>query len=343
MMQQIDKDWGKIIDRFDILEMIESKLQETKLGLIELDRANSSDAQTTFKIINTAGTPLSAPEILSAKPSWNKQINNPSNELEIKVKELYNSIGTTTQNFIVKWDIAATFADRIKPANGFIFQELGYKDKSEFSKKITLGFKLISGVFEGGISKNHIEKLPENQNICWDHNIEKLINDFKTICKLLDDVSFFRFFKSWKKSFMELTSDAIAIDFMLLTYLDWKRKGEPIGTSSKVFQFTKNAIVLFDQLIYEYITRQWRGSSDAIIAENIRKFPSLQDLYQPIEKIKWIDLITSTIDEHKIGSSLLKTNEIDRYLKPILYYYYVLKSQKGPDDFDSIEVVLMLI
>ncbi len=66
-----------------------------------------------FEIINTAGTPLTAAEILSAKPSWNKRIENPDPEIIRNKDELYKEIGISTEG-VVKWDIAATFLDRLK-------------------------------------------------------------------------------------------------------------------------------------------------------------------------------------------------------------------------------------
>jgi hypothetical protein len=213
---------------------------------------------------------------------------------------------------------------------------LGYKDKNEFSKKITLGFKLISGIYCGGISKDEIDSLSENTSINWESDIDLLLGDFNTIFRILESDSFFKYFKSWRKSIMEVTSDAIAINFMVIVYLDWKRKDKPVGSSTKSNQFLKNAKILVDKLLFEYLTRQWRGSSDSKIAENIRNAIALPDVYQPIERSKWLTLINEVFNNHKINESALSRDGIDSLLKPLLYYYYVLKSQGGPSEADAL-------
>ena len=45
------------------------------------------------------------------------------------------------------------------------------------------------------------------------------------------------------------------------------------------------------------------------------------------------------IDNHSIGQFKLKTKSIDPLIKPLLYYYYVLKQQRGPDEINvSVEI-----
>ena len=43
-------------------------------------------------------------------------------------------------------------------------------------------------------------------------------------------------------------------------------------------------------VVYEYITKQWRGSSDSKILENINNFAAMPELYVPVNKEKWLDL-----------------------------------------------------
>jgi hypothetical protein len=329
LKQKIDREWERIKARFDCIEIIENKLQETKIGLIELTGANASDAQTTFKIINSSGTPLSAVEILSAKPSWNEPITNPSAQLVQATTDLYAAIDVV-QDGVVKWDAPATFARRLNNLR-FILSDYDYSESQQLAKSITLGFKLVSAIHEKGISKVHIDALSQNGKINWQLDIDAAVKDFNDIGKILGDDTFFAYFATWKISLMDLTSDAIAIDFLVRVYLDWKRKGKPLGTSAQTKKFLKNARILFDNLIYEYLTRQWRGSSDARVAEHIREFDSEPVLYQPRPKEDWNKMIEEVIDSHTIGKIRLKTGNVDPLLKPILYYQYVLSQQRGPD------------
>lgn len=109
----IDRKWEQIFSILNHLDSLDRRLQESKIGYLELSNCDDNDAKKIFEIINTAGTPLTAAEILSAKPSWNKKIENPDPEIIRNKDELYKEIGISTEG-VVKWDIAATFLDRLK-------------------------------------------------------------------------------------------------------------------------------------------------------------------------------------------------------------------------------------
>jgi hypothetical protein len=338
LKNKVEREWERIQKRFEGLDTIENKLREAQLGLIELTGANASDAQTTFKIINSSGTPLNAVEILSAKPSWNETISNPSPELANATKKLYGAIDVDDVEGVVHWDAPATFAARLTRL-GFILSSLDYAKSEQLAKSITLGFKIVSAIYEKGISKDHIDLLSTNKKINWQTDTETVVKDFNQIGKILSEDNFFAFFASWKISLMDLASDAIAIDFLIRVYLDWKRKDEPSGAGAQTKVFLKNARILFDSLIFEYLTRQWRGSSDARVAEHIRKFDAEPELYKPRSRTEWEKLIEEIIDHHSIGTIRLKTENVDPLLKPILYYHYVLLQLRGPEGIDvSLEV-----
>jgi hypothetical protein len=330
LKQKIERSWTEIAKRFECVETIENKLQETKIGLIELSGANASDAQTTFKIINSSGSPLTAVEILSAKPLWNLAIDNPSAELSEATKKLYRAIAVEQQG-VVKWDAPATLVHRLDKLS-FVISSFNPAEGKELAKAITLGFKLVSAVYEHGISKNHIDALSANESINWKLDVDQLAKDLNDIGKLLASDPFFAYFASWKTNLMDLTSDAVAIDFLICTYLDWQRKEKPIGASAVTQVFLKNAKTLFDSLVYEYVTRQWRGSGDSRIADHIRDFSARPDLYELLPKAKWLALLDEITNSHSINSIRLKTDSVDPLLKPILYYHYVLRKQKAPDD-----------
>src|SRR5690606_13889046 len=99
-------------------------------------------------------------------------------------------------------------------------------------------------------------------------------------------------------------------------------------------QVQKNAFILLDNLIYEYVTRQWRGSSDGIIARNILNFDMNGVLLKSIESNKWKSLITEIIEQNNIlGESVSKS-----MLEPILYHYYAMKELQAPDSNFTLEV-----
>ncbi len=321
---ELNRKWESIVDRIELLDKIDNLLLNSKIGLIEVKEINTADGQKIFNIINSEGTQLTAVEILSAKPSWNKEIKNPNALLVKEAKSLYESINIKSEN-VVRWDIPATLLSRLNASN-YLFKDFT-DPNANFEKKLTLGFKVLSGILIGGIKKEDINKLSSEEKINWEYDIDVLINDLNNLIKILGEYDYFKYLQSWKGTIMEILSDTIALNFLVLSYKDWKRKGSPLGSSYQVKQFQKNAVILLDRLIYEYITRQWRGSSDSKFAQNISTFDFQPEIYIPIEKHKWLDLLKEIFEKNTIDD--VQINQ--KILEPILYHFYCLKKLAGPD------------
>jgi hypothetical protein len=323
---QLNKNWSKIEERIILITQIDEVLQNAKIGLIELTNTKLSDSQKIFEIINTKGTKLTAVEILSAKPEWNVEVKNPGIQLLSHVQKMYKSLDINS-DYVVRWDIPATFIDRLQNKN-YLFRE--YKSEgSDLEKKVTLGFKLLSSIIVGGISKVSISDL-SSKNVDWNKEPDKILEDLNSMLKLISGSSFFSYFISWNKSLMEILSDAISLNYISIMYKDWNRKGQPIGSSKLSKTFEKNSIILFDALVYEYLTQQWRGSSDSRVAKNLLNFDSTPDLFIPIEEKKWENLLNEMINNHSMNDQTLKKDGVDKYLKSFLYYYYVVKEADVP-------------
>ncbi len=322
--------WSMIKERLLIIEKIEALLTNSKIGMIEVKNLSPSDSQKIFNIINSEGEKLTAVEILSAKPHWNLVVDNPSQAAVDATKELYKKIGVV-QSDIVRWDIPATFLRRI--GKNFILKQFS-DSKSDFEKELTCGFKILSSIFVGGIKKEDIEALSKVSNLNWSSDIENLVYDFKNMFKLIASFDYFKYFKSWNSSMMELTSDAVALDFIAIAYKDWCRKGKPLG-DSKVKQFQKNCFILWDKLIFEYINKQWRGSSDSKVAYNILNLNSEPEIFIPIPEHKW----NSILEDQIFAESSIESTDISMaMMKPLLYHMYCLRSIQGPDTSYEIEV-----
>ncbi|HEX8177257.1 MAG TPA: DUF262 domain-containing protein [Pyrinomonadaceae bacterium] len=327
----IDLNWTKIIERIEVLEKIRNILIQSKIGLIEIKNIPLSDAQKIFNIINSKGTKLNAVEILSAKPSWNLPVKNPS-QAQIDVTDsLYKQIGVNNDK-VVKWDLPATLLRRLENFRPFF--NISNDSSARLDKQLTLGFKLISGIFEKGVKKDDIDKLSKNPSINWNLQFESLIAELNLLSKLILSTEYFKYFNSWNASVMGIMSEATALNFILVLFEDWKRKGKPIGSDKKAKQFQKNSFILIDQLIFEYVNRQWRGSSDSKIASNLSEIPTQPDVLKPIDKTRWANLLdeifaTNTIDNFKINQKLVE---------PILYHFYSIKKLQGPSTQYEIEV-----
>lgn len=330
----IKHNWENILSRINLIDRIDGLLNASKIGLIEVKDLKPADSQKIFNIINSEGVKLTAAEILSAKPHWNRKIKNPSAQAVEATKDLYKNMNLSPTD-IVRWDIPATLLARFD--HNVIYKDLSWdskNQKADFEKKLTLGFKILSGVYERGVKKDDIEKLGTDKNIDWETDAEQVINELNTVIKLIEDSSYFHFLKSWKTSIMELTSDAIAINFLLIAYFDWIRKGKPIGSNKQTKLFQKNCFITWDKLIYEYVSLVWRGSSDSTIAGNIAAINSKHDLFEHVKKEDWLKMLKEILDSSKIKGKDVSVT----LMKPILYHMYCLKEISPPDSKYPIEV-----
>lgn len=330
MTTYVKQYWKNMHERLIILEKIDGLLSSSKIGMIEVKNLSPSDSQKIFNIINSEGEKLTAVEILSAKPNWNIPVENANTKMVEAVKELYKRIGTNIDD-VVRWDLPATIIRRF---NKNIITKNFTDSKSDFEKEITLGFKILAGLYQGGVKKEDIEELSKNREIDWSVDIDNLIFDFNQFIRLIESFDYFKYFKTWRASIMELTSDAIALNFIIILYKDWMRKGKPIGSDIKTRQFQKNSFILLDKLIFEYVNREWRGSSDSKIANNIAVLKNEHDVFTPIPQYKWENMIDEIFELNSING-----NEISlKLMKPILYHFYSLSRIQGPDSYYGIEI-----
>lgn len=325
----INEKWAAIKERILIVEKIDSLLTNSKIGVIEVKNLTPSDSQKIFNIINSEGEKLTAVEILSAKPHWNIIVENPSQGTIDATKELYKRIGTM-QSDVVRWDLPAAFLKRI--GKNIAIRQFS-DSKSDFEKELTYGFKILSGIYVGGVKKESIEELSKAP-LNWSSEIDELIYDLQNMFKLISSFEYFKYLKSWSTTIMELTSDAIALNFIIVAYKDWCRKGKPIG-DTKAKQFQKNCFILWDRLIFEYINKQWRGSGDQKVANNIASLKNEPDIFIPVHVDKW----KSILEDQIFAYSTIETTDISMVMmKPLLYHSYCLMKMQGPDTCYDIEI-----
>jgi hypothetical protein len=328
---QIDTNWEGILERIKILDRIEDLLTQSKIGLIELKNTRATDSQKIFNIINSKGTKLTAVEILSAKPSWNTPIRQPSALQSAAAETLYSRIGVKHDG-VVKWDLPATILPRLVDAPFFF--HFGGEESTGLDKQLTLGFKLLSGLYENGVRKEDIDKLSRTSQIDWGMDFDTLVSELNSFTKVLLSSSYFNFLKSWRSILAKVTSDAVALNFFLVMYKDWERKGKPVGSDTTTKRFQKNAFILIDQLFFEYVNRKWRGSSDAKIASNLAEIPTLPDVFTPIPSERWRLLLDDVFTNNSIDGTKISQPIIE----PLLYHFYALSEISGPTGSDTIEV-----
>jgi len=208
---------------------------------------------------------------------------------------------------------------------GFLFPDYSYTSKTELDKKLTLGFKILSGIYEKGITKEIVDKLASSA-IVWNRDIDQLVNDLNQMGKVLESHDYFKRLTSLGKSLMTITSDACALNFLFLTYADYQRKDKPVGNNKKTATFTSNALKLADQMVFEYISFKWRGSSDSKVAKNISVAETLSDKYEAIDEERWLGLIKGINDAQTIEDSDITFG----LCKSIVYHTYAVLGISSP-------------
>ena len=313
----IKLNWQAIIERIEILKGIDRVLSDAYIGVIEVKNMTSTDHQKIFNLINSQGEPLKAVEILSSKVKWSKMLQNPSVEAIDATKALYKAMNIENADGVTRWDLAATFLRRL--GSNYVFEAFDSSKPNEFVKELTLSFKIVSGILGEGVTKDNIEKLPNNESIYWETEIDNLLRDVSTMMKVMSGCDFFKFFASWKTTLMKITSDHIALNFFIIAYKNWKVKG-----FSKTKEFQSDCVILFDKLIYEYVTGKWKSSADAKIRTNLNDLPSN---FEYIKQSLWEKLLNEIFEKSQIDGADISFE----IMKPILYLFYCLYQKRGPN------------
>lgn len=318
--KEVERRWDMIKKSLDVIAKSERIFSESRVGVIYLTNATPLDAQIIFSRVNGGGTQLKAEELLSAKPYWNKLVQNPSRKVIEDVKAMYKKLEINPPDFVVRWDIAATFIGQINNSNLIFDSYDESKRKNEISlDEVTLGFKLISSIYTEGMSNRHVIDLEKSKILIdWDNGLEDLVNDLNSLCKIISDDPFFKCLQVWKKPIAKLMTNAIALEFITILLKDWRDKECPIS-GGKMKSLQRDARILFDRLIFEYVTQLWRGSGDSKMSLDIKNWRAR---ITPVEDDSWKQFIASACSGNYNGQVTTKDS-----MRPILYYYYVLNNK----------------
>jgi len=311
----IEQQWEYYEKCINVIRRTEEVIQESSIGVIKLTNASILDAQNIFSLVNAGGTALTSEELLSARPFWNIPVENPTGIVRDEVRKMYDKLNIDVPNDIYRWDLGATFVARIDP-NHIIFEDLDIEKDTSFKESMSLGFRLLSAIYTGGINNTSITNL-EKKKIDWNVHIDKLVNEINEIINLICNDEYFKYLQWWNQSIMSITSNTIAIEYITVLYKLWHEYGCPKKNIKQADVFIRDAIILLDKLVYEYTIRIWSGSGDSRLAVDIKNY---KDRIIPIEKQAWGDLI----DE--LGTGKFKgKNTSTTTLKAFIYHYYIMK------------------
>lgn len=330
LRQDIDYNLNRIKKSIKMVKIITEQLSSATVQQIVLDRTCSmADARKIFEIINTKGVALTGAEIMSAKPTWNEPISAVDEDVKKSIEELYRGLKIETDSY-VKWDIAASLVYRLTPDSDFILgsirvpnataKRITQKMKTkELEKKMTSGFKLMSGRYLGSITKDEMDKMPEKIDNWSTNDFEKEIID---VCKsILGDEPFF-LLDSYHFSMCDYIGFTTGLNYLLLMIKKWEELDKPaIKTSAKYRTFISNARVLFDRLIYEYVTGVWKGSSDTRMSRNLND--EYVNVFKRVPDNDWDNLIQSVYYKNTINGQ--RPTKVA--LKALLIYFTMLRKK----------------
>lgn len=313
------------------VDIIQNRLTSAKVSIILLDEScEESDSQKIFEIINTHGQKLTNAEVLSAKPIWNASVSEPRPEIISSVNKLYEGLGTEKQEKIVKWDVAATLADRLPPKSDYIFGDLRSipfrsETKNESVKvdeKINYGFKLLAARYSRSISKNEVDELAHRD---FDWNSIEFEDEIKNVCTFLmkNDAAIERF-STYHHSLRSIVGDTVAMFYIILLidkYNELTNNGENELKGKNKKDFIVKSRKLFDRLFYEYCTGLWKGSSDSRLKKYLDK-PEI--MFSSIDSNDWAKLINDAYYQNKIGNSTIS----GKVLAALIYYSTMLRNKK---------------
>ena len=316
--EKVEQNWVDLSNSVELIHKAELIIKRARIGVITLTNVSQLDALNIFSRINSGGTLLKAEELLSAKPFWNYEVYHNDPQVRANVENLYKRLKVEPEKNIVRWDIAATLLSRIKDKSLFFESYDGDNDEVQMDQ-VSLGFKLISSVFVGGMSIKDVSKLEEAE-VDWVQGIDDLVYEINSIAEvLMSKANFFKYLHAWNMPIARLLGSAIVLEYVTILLRSWKQHGEPQSPCTEQKAFIRDAKALLDRLIFEYATKVWRGSGDSKMANDIKNW---HDRIKPIETNQWIDFITSVSEGKYNGQDVnYKT------LRPVLYYFYALQSK----------------
>jgi len=286
------------------------------VGIIKLNQVTELDAQNIFSLVNSGGTQLKAEELLSAKPFWNEVVETDEHVLS-HVRQLYRTIELDAPENIVKWDIPATLLSRIDKEH-LIFKR--YDESKANMNRITLGFKLLSAIHNGGISAKHVASFEKNDMENWKEDVDEIVEDINDIIGALLATSYFKSLISWGKSVDDLLGNAIALEFIAILHKYWIELGRPRNSGQARLVFLRSALALLDRLIFEYSTKVWRGSGDSKLSTDMINY---KERIKTVDSEDWLKFVTGAAEGFYNSA---KTNV--NVLTPVLYHFNAIDHKK---------------
>ena len=322
-------DWDNLqLEAIKFFEWAEGLLSNSYIGVISVSNASAADEQKIFCLINSNGTPLNAAQILSAKPAWNEPIYNLGSERQAAIKQVYQFLhnNDVDLNTCVKWDLPACLFLEIKNGD-VLFPFSVYKtDEKKIGKAITLGFKMISGLYQDKITKEAYDDLSDDPKMNNEDFSDYVIVLNEMLGKM-GGMTYFQTLNSWKLSLSSLIGENATIYFMLAAYYMYLQSNRANTGSTAYRIFEKNLFIMLDNIIVEYLNAVWKGSSDSQLSNKLTELKATyqrDELLKAFSKDEWLNIIKEIMGKGTISGKDIKLDLI----KPLVAHYYCIKGKR---------------
>lgn len=315
----------KAIEFYDLFDNI---LSSNVIAVVSVENVGTTDEEKIFNLINSNGTPLTAAEILSSKPDWNRLVSISDEDRKALIAHIYRDVlKASTPRSYVRWDLPTSlpFALKKNPNFDFLFPITSIKDDSA-SKLITLGFKISSGIILGAIKKEDLDKLGKSSEI-YEDTFATIESNLKKMLISLLNIPYFEVYKSWTLSLSRLIGDAPTLCFLFMTYNMFRIESKPEPSDNNFRLFKRNCIAIIDKLVFEYIRSQWKGSSDSLLSKELSDFNKNYTKGSKVEAISeqsWKVLLDEICNNGEVNHKPISFG----IMKPLIAHYNALMQLK---------------
>lgn len=316
------------LEAIGFFEWAEGLLSNSYIGVISVSNASAADEQKIFSLINSNGTPLNAAQILSAKPAWNEPITNLGTSRQESIKQVYKYLHNDDVDLekCVKWDLPACLFVEINNGDILFPFSLYKSDESKIGKAITLGFKILSGLYLGKVTKDAYDELSNHKSMN-NSDFSDFVITLNEMLSKMGGMSYFQTLSSWKLTLSSLIGENATVYFMLAAYYMYMQSGRANAGTTAYKIFEKNLFIVLDNIIEEYINSGWKGSSDSLLAsklKNLKNNYKSNELLKAYPKDEWIKVIDEIMNQGTVSGKDIKFDLI----KPLAAHYYCIKGKK---------------
>ena len=199
------------------------------------------------------------------------------------------------------------------------------------------GFTLLAARYVGGITQDDRAELGDVAASDMDWEDPALFSEIKGTHKILNNAnSFFCHMGSWPVNMARLIHAAGAITFLTIMSKHFSDMGGPkTAGSAKGKKIMKNAVILFDRIMYDHLSGDWR-SSWSMFKRYLKRYDERKtnrgmfsnDEWEHVSTKKWLALLDNALDNGTIaGKKYADSKDVNKRISTLLVYTQMIQSE----------------